>query len=80
MLTCKDVQTHLSDAHEGHLTGWRRVSYRFHLWWCPFCKRAQGSFYRTMKTLKLMRDVPPSEQVCGRDAHDHASGSTKNEQ
>lgn len=80
MLTCKEIQTHMSDAHEGHLTGWRRVMYRFHLWWCPFCKRAEGSFYRMMTTLHLMKDVPPGEHVCSRSGHGGHGGARKTDE
>jgi len=61
-MMCRDVVDATTDDLEGALKGWKRVSYRFHLTICPYCRAHHKQMKSTIATLgALPREEPTSE-------------------
>jgi hypothetical protein len=60
-MMCRDVVAATTDAEEGALKGWRRLSYRFHLGICPFCRAHAAQVETTVSTLRALPKDAPSD-------------------
>ena len=61
-MMCRDVVEHTTDASEGALRGLKRLSYRFHLLICPYCRCHTRQMATTVAALRaLPRPTAPEE-------------------
>jgi hypothetical protein len=67
-MMCRGVVEAMTDADEGKLSGWRRVSYGFHLAICPFCRSHRAQVDKTVATLAALPKQPPEQAALQRAA------------
>ncbi len=60
-MMCRDAIDLTTEEREGALTGWKRVSYRFHLAICPFCRAHEKQEEATIATLSALPKEPVSD-------------------
>ena len=65
-MSCKHAVEAMTDAEEGALTGWRKLSYRFHLGYCPSCKAHRRQFVATIDAMKALGCEKPSDDARAR--------------
>ena len=72
-MMCRDAPDAMTDADEGALTGWPRVTYRMHMAICPFCQAHQPQLDTTVAALRALPKEPPSD-----DARERALAAFRN--
>lgn len=65
-MMCREVVEATTDASEGALSGWRKVSYRFHLTICPYCRAHKKQVDTTLGTLKVLPSPKADEDARAR--------------
>ncbi|MBX3192272.1 MAG: hypothetical protein KF819_35105 [Labilithrix sp.] len=60
MILCKHVRAHLSEQHDGELTGWYARYVWLHSRVCPPCKRTRLALEETVSLLRRLRDEDPA--------------------
>lgn len=59
-MMCRKAVEGVTDEDEGSLSGWRSVSYRFHMAICPYCRAHRDQMRKTVETLSALPKPPPS--------------------
>jgi hypothetical protein len=67
-MMCRGAVEAMTDADEGKLSGWRKVSYRVHLAICPFCRGHRAQVDKTVAALASLPKEPPSPDALSRAA------------
>jgi NMD protein affecting ribosome stability and mRNA decay len=68
-MMCRDVVDATTDASEGALSGWRRISYRFHVMICPACRAHLTQVETAVAAVRAMPRPDPSEEARARALH-----------
>lgn len=62
-MMCRDVVELTTEESEGALRGWKRLSYRFHMVICPYCRAHHEQVETTVATLKALPKEAPSDDA-----------------
>ncbi len=63
MMMCRQAVEAMTDAQEGALSGWRRLTYRLHLAICPACRAHRSQIETTVGVLHGAPRPDPSEDA-----------------